>query len=61
MIGDDIVGDIDGAQRCGIRGLLVKTGKFRGDDLKGTIKPFAILDSFAALPSWWPSTLSQET
>ncbi|XP_037660195.1 phospholysine phosphohistidine inorganic pyrophosphate phosphatase isoform X2 [Choloepus didactylus] len=29
MIGDDIVGDIGGAQRCGIRGLQVRTGKFR--------------------------------
>jgi len=61
MIGDDIVGDIDGAQRCVSRGLQVKTGKFREDDLKGTIKPFAILDSIAALPSWWSNTLIQET
>ena len=56
MVGDDIVGDIDGAQRCGIRGLQVKTGKFRDADLKGIIKPFAVLDSIAALPSWWSST-----
>jgi len=29
--------------------------------LKGTIKPFAILDSIAALPSWWSNTLIQKT
>ncbi|XP_076982458.1 phospholysine phosphohistidine inorganic pyrophosphate phosphatase isoform X2 [Tamandua tetradactyla] len=29
MIGDDIVGDVGGAQRCGMRGLQVRTGKFR--------------------------------
>ena len=34
MIGDDIVGDIDAAQNCGIRGIQVKTGKFRDADFK---------------------------
>ncbi|XP_021579048.2 phospholysine phosphohistidine inorganic pyrophosphate phosphatase isoform X2 [Ictidomys tridecemlineatus] len=29
MIGDDIVGDVGGAQRCGMRALQVRTGKFR--------------------------------
>lgn len=29
MIGDDIVSDVGGAQACGIRGLQVRTGKFR--------------------------------
>ena len=29
MIGDDIVSDIGGAQLCGIRGVQVKTGKYR--------------------------------
>ncbi len=60
MIGDDIVGDIDGAQRCGIRGLLVKTGKFRDADLSGAIKPYAVLESFAALPAWWSKNLFQK-
>ncbi|XP_026968685.1 phospholysine phosphohistidine inorganic pyrophosphate phosphatase isoform X2 [Sagmatias obliquidens] len=32
MIGDDIVGDISGAQRCGMRALQVRTGKFRPSD-----------------------------
>lgn len=32
MIGDDIVGDVGGAQQCGMRALQVRTGKFRPDD-----------------------------
>ena len=53
MIGDDIRGDVDAAQRCGIRGILVRTGKFRPADLEGEIEPFAVLESFAELPAWW--------
>ena len=53
MVGDDIVADIDAAQRCGIRGLQVRTGKFRETDLDGDIEPYALLDSFADLPGWW--------
>jgi len=29
MVGDDIVYDIGGAQACGIRGVQVRTGKYR--------------------------------
>jgi HAD superfamily hydrolase (TIGR01458 family) len=47
MIGDDIVGDIDGAQRAGLRGVLVRTGKFRAADLEGRIQPDLVLDSLA--------------
>jgi len=53
MIGDDIRGDIGGAQAVGIRGLLMKTGKFRVDDLNGDVQPHSVLDSFADLPGWW--------
>lgn len=53
IVGDDIVGDVGGAQRVGIRGLLVRTGKFRPDDLDGDIRPDAVLDSIAELPDWW--------
>ncbi|MCP4471419.1 MAG: TIGR01458 family HAD-type hydrolase [Gammaproteobacteria bacterium] len=53
MIGDDIAGDTDAAQRCGIRAIQVKTGKFREADLQGDIVPFALLDSVADLPQWW--------
>ena len=60
MIGDDIVGDIDAAQACGIRGIQVRTGKFREADLSGEIKPFAVLDSIADLPAWWQQTVDSD-
>jgi len=53
MIGDDISADTDAAQLCGIRAIQVRTGKFREADLNGAVKPFALLDSIAALPQWW--------
>lgn len=28
MVGDDIVSDVGGAQKCGMRGVLVRTGKY---------------------------------
>ena len=58
MIGDDIVGDVDAAQRRGIRGIQVRTGKFRAADLEGDIEPFAVIDSFADLPGWWTGKVS---
>jgi phospholysine phosphohistidine inorganic pyrophosphate phosphatase len=53
MIGDDIDGDIGGAQAAGLRGVLVKTGKFRPSDLEGGIQPHAVLASVAELPACW--------
>ncbi|MCW8829688.1 MAG: TIGR01458 family HAD-type hydrolase [Gammaproteobacteria bacterium] len=53
MLGDDIRGDIDGAQRAGINGVLVRSGKFRDHDLSLGITPYAVVDSIAALPDWW--------
>jgi len=53
MIGDDIRGDIGGAQRAGIPALLVRTGKFRPPDLEGDISPDGVIDSIADLPAWW--------
>jgi HAD superfamily hydrolase (TIGR01458 family) len=55
MIGDDINADVGAAQRRGIRGIQVRTGKFREADLEGAVKPFALLDSIADLPAWWDS------
>ncbi|MFO7593423.1 MAG: HAD hydrolase-like protein [Pseudomonadota bacterium] len=52
MVGDDIRGDIDGAQRAGINGVLVRTDKFREGDLSLGISPTTVLDSVAALPAW---------
>ncbi len=53
MIGDDIKSDIDGAQRAGLRAVLVRTGKFQPSDLDSTIHPDGIIDSIADLPDWW--------
>lgn len=53
MVGDDIRGDIGGAKGAGIRGVLVRTGKFRPGDLDGHIQPDGVIDSIADLPDWW--------
>jgi HAD superfamily hydrolase (TIGR01458 family) len=53
MVGDDIEGDIAGAQRHGMRTVLVRTGKFRPDDLEGSsTAPDGIVSSIAQLPDW---------
>jgi HAD superfamily hydrolase (TIGR01458 family) len=50
MIGDDVYHDVAGAQGAGIRGVLVKTGKYR-DALVASagIKPDLVIDSIAVL------------
>ena len=53
MIGDDIRGDVGGAQKAGLRGVLVRTGKFQPSDLSADIRPDAVLDDIGALPGWW--------
>ena len=51
MIGDDIDADIHGAQQVGIKGILVKTGKFREDILERTSrKPDLVIPSLGHLP-----------
>lgn len=55
MVGDDIRGDVDGAQQAGLRGVLVRTGKFREADLSLGIRPAAVLDSVVDLPRWYTS------
>ncbi|CAL1274783.1 unnamed protein product [Larinioides sclopetarius] len=50
MVGDDIENDIQAAQRCGMRAILVRTGKFRPDDAKNeVIKPDTIVKNLAHL------------
>ena len=60
MIGDDIRGDIGGAQAAGIAGALVRTGKFRPGDLGGDIEPQLVLDSIAQLPERWETLMGSE-
>ena len=53
MVGDDLEDDIAGAQSAGMRTVLVRTGKFRPDDLDHTSTvPDGILSSVAQLPDW---------
>jgi HAD superfamily hydrolase (TIGR01458 family) len=50
MIGDDIESDIAGADRLGIRGVLVKTGKFLPSDLqRKDIQPWKTMNSIKDL------------
>jgi HAD superfamily hydrolase (TIGR01458 family) len=49
MIGDDIEVDVAGAQRAGLKGILVRTGKFRETDLQLGIEPDGVIDSIADL------------
>jgi HAD superfamily hydrolase (TIGR01458 family) len=53
MVGDDVESDIAGAQSCGMRTVLVRTGKFRPDSLERSgVVPEAVLSSVAQLPEW---------
>jgi HAD superfamily hydrolase (TIGR01458 family) len=50
MVGDDLWSDIEGAQRSGLLGWLVRTGKFRDEVLQQSgVRPDRILPSVAAL------------
>jgi len=40
MIGDDIISDVGGAQACGIRGIQVRTGKYRFTVLRNIVATF---------------------
>jgi HAD superfamily hydrolase (TIGR01458 family) len=58
MVGDDLEGDIGGAQRHGMRTILVRTGKFRPDDVeRSSVQPDGIVSSIAQLPDWLEANL----
>jgi len=51
MVGDDLWGDVEGAQKAGLGAWMVRTGKFREDVVAASgIVPDRIIDSVADLP-----------
>ena len=53
MVGDDVDADVSAAIRLGLRGVLVRTGKFREATLAAADPPpDAVLDSIADLPDY---------
>lgn len=52
VVGDDLESDVAGAQRAGMAGILVRTGKFLAEELASSeVRPDALLDSVADLPA----------
>jgi HAD superfamily hydrolase (TIGR01458 family) len=53
MVGDDLETDIVGAHKHGMKTLLVRTGKFRPDEVdRSQVQPDGIVSSIAQLPDW---------
>ena len=53
VVGDDVEPEVAGAQAAGMRGVLVRTGKFRPAQLTdGGPPPDVLLGSFADVPTW---------
>jgi ribonucleotide monophosphatase NagD (HAD superfamily) len=51
MIGDDIDAAVGGAQQAGLKGVLVRTGKYRKSYAEqSAVTPDLIIDSVAKLP-----------
>jgi HAD superfamily hydrolase (TIGR01458 family) len=58
MVGDDLEGDCLGAHRHGMHTVLVRTGKFRPDEVeRSQVQPDGIISSIAQLPEWLESVL----
>ena len=50
MVGDEIVSDVGVAQAAGIRGVQVRTGKFRpSDENHPLVKPDLVVDNLKGL------------
>ena len=53
MIGDDLESDVVGASGFGMKTVLVRTGKFRPDEVeRSRVQPDGIVSSLAHLPIW---------
>jgi HAD superfamily hydrolase (TIGR01458 family) len=53
MVGDDVESDVGGAMAAGLRGILVRTGKYRqGDETKIDPSPTVVADDLAAAVTW---------
>lgn len=52
MIGDDIRGDVAGAQEAGLKAALVRTGKFHADDLEGGISPDLVIENLSGISDY---------
>jgi HAD superfamily hydrolase (TIGR01458 family) len=58
MVGDDLESDCLGAHRHGMKTVLVRTGKFRPDEVeRSQVQPDAIVSSIAQLPDWLEANL----
>jgi HAD superfamily hydrolase (TIGR01458 family) len=58
MVGDDLDGDVVGAHKHGMKTVLVRTGKFRPDEVeRSQVQPDAIVSSIAQLPDWLEANL----
>jgi HAD superfamily hydrolase (TIGR01458 family) len=52
MVGDDLWGDVEGAQQAGLAAWMVRTGKFRDDVVaQSGIAPDRLISSVAELPA----------
>jgi HAD superfamily hydrolase (TIGR01458 family) len=50
MVGDDVIGDIEGAMKAGLQGCLVRSGKYQAGDEKAVAGEFFCIASVAELP-----------
>src|SRR5262245_41665306 len=58
MVGDDVEADVLGAKSCGLRTILVRTGKYRDSTLDGAlVKPDAVVDSLGDVPDYLAKAL----
>jgi HAD superfamily hydrolase (TIGR01458 family) len=56
VVGDDIESDVGGAMALGMRGILVRTGKFREGDLsRSKVRPDAVVGSIEDVPALFPN------